>query len=93
VWAVDPQTGEVVSRIELEDSIEVMSLGVGESEIWTGIRRPGRIGAVLRIDPASGEVLDEFGDIDIPARISLGFGSVWVTDSGSNRLYRISPAG
>ena len=93
LWAVDPQTGEVVSRIELEDSIEVMSLGVGESEIWTGIRRPGRIGAVLRIDRASGEVLDEFSDVEIPARIAFGFDSVWITDSGSNLLYRISPAG
>lgn len=93
LWAVDPQTGDVVSRIELEDSIEVISLGVSKSEIWTGIRRPGRVGAVLRIDPASGEVLDELRDIEIPARIAFGFGSAWITDSGSNRLYRISPAG
>ncbi len=93
LWAVDPQTGEIVSRIELKDSIEVISLGVGGSEVWAGIRRPGRIGAVLRIDRASGEVLDEFTDIEIPARIAFGFESVWITDSGSNRLYRISPAG
>lgn len=93
LWVVDPQSGEVVTRIAPEDSIEVISLGITENEIWTGIRRPGRVGAVLRIDRANGEVLDEFRDIEIPARIAFGFGSVWITDSGSNRLYRISPAG
>jgi hypothetical protein len=30
--------------------------------------------------------------IDIPARIELGFQSVWVADSGSSSLYRLSPA-
>lgn len=70
LWDVEPQSGEVVSRIALDGSIEV----------------------ILRIDPATGEVLDEFREIDIPARIAFGFGSVWITDSGSNRLYGISPA-
>ena len=93
LWAVDPSTGSVAAQIALEDSIEVISLGVGETEIWTGIRRLGFVGAVLRINRASGEVLDEFREIEIPARVAFGFDSVWITDSGSNELYRISPAG
>ncbi len=71
--------------------MEVLSLGIGFGAIWVGIRHPGFIGAVLRLDPDSGAVLDEIDDVQIPARIELGFGSVWVTDSGSSSLYRISP--
>ncbi len=91
LWAVDAETGEVVERIPLQDSIEVISLGIGFGAIWAGIRHVGYVGAVLRIDPATGEVLDEVSDVEIPARIAFGFGSVWVTDSGSSSLYRISP--
>jgi streptogramin lyase len=91
LWAVDATTGAVVKRITLDDSMEVLSLGLGFGAIWVGIRHPGRIGAVLRLDPDSGEVLGELDDVDIPARIEFGFGSVWVTDSGSGSLYRIAP--
>ena len=65
---------------------------VGPDAIWIGLRRPGRIGAVVRLDPASGQVHGELRDIDIPARIVLAFGSVWVTDSGGSSLYRLATA-
>ena len=35
---------------------------------------------------ATGEVRE----VDIPARIAVGFGSPWVTDSGSGSLLRIA---
>jgi outer membrane protein assembly factor BamB len=90
LWAVDARTGAVARRIPLTDSIEVLSLEVTDDAIWVGIRRPGRIGAVLRLDPASGAVRDELREIRIPARIEYGFGSVWITDSGSSSLYRVA---
>ena len=46
---------------------------------------------MVRLEPASGRVLDELRRITIPARIVIGFGSAWVTDSGSSSLYRLSP--
>jgi streptogramin lyase len=91
LWAVDAATSKVVRRIPLQDSMEVLSLGVGFGAIWVGIRHPGRIGALLRLEPGSGKVLGELDDIEIPARIAFGFGSVWVTDSASGSLYRIAP--
>jgi hypothetical protein len=30
-------------------------------------------------------------DVDVPARIVIGFGSVWVTDSGSSLVHRMGP--
>jgi streptogramin lyase len=91
VWAVDETTGEVAERITLEGSSEVLALDVGKSTVWVGVRR-GRVGTVRELDRASGEVLAELDDVDIPARIVLAFDSAWVTDSGSSNVYRIGPA-
>ena len=90
LWAVDEKTGALVRRVPLADSMEVLSLELGYGAIWVGIRHPGRIGAVLRLDATTGKVVDEVRDIEIPARIAAGFGSIWVTDSGSSKLYRLS---
>ena len=91
IWAVDASTGEVVRSFRLEDSIEVISLGIGLGSIWAGIRHPGYVGAVLRLDPSTGRVIADLPDVDIPARIAIGFGSVWVSDSGSSNVFRIEP--
>lgn len=90
LWAVDAD-GVVVERIALVDSIEVLSLEVNGSDVWVGIRHPGYVGAVLRIERATGVVLQEFDEIDIPARMVIGFGSLWVTESGGSELYRLGP--
>jgi streptogramin lyase len=92
LWALDQTTGRVARRVDLANSTEVISLAVGLSAIWVGIRRPGRVGAVLRLDPTTGQLRNELRDIEIPARIAIGFGSVWVTDSGSTSLYRLTPS-
>jgi hypothetical protein len=72
--------------------MEVMSLEVTEDDLFVGIRHPGRRGAVLQLDRATGAQLAEV-DVDIPARMVLGFGSLWVTDSGGSSVYRIGPVG
>ncbi len=92
IWAVDPASGQVAERIPIDGSTEVLSLNFdGDGDIWVGIRRAGRVGAVLQLDRASGTVKTELRDVDIPARIEFGFGSIWVTDSGGSSLYRIAP--
>lgn len=92
LWAVDAVTGAVVRQLPLAGSMEVLSLAIEPASIWVGLRHPGGRGAVLRLDPTDGRVLAELADISIPARIETGFGSVWVTDSGSRSLYRLAPA-
>jgi streptogramin lyase len=91
LWAVDEATGALARTVPLKNSSEVLSLELGLGAIWVGIRHPGRIGAVLRLDPSSGAVIDEIGDISVPARIGIGFGSAWITDSGSSSLFRVTP--
>ena len=91
IWAVDPATGEVAERIELEGSTEVLSLNFdADGDVWVGIRRAGRAGRVLQLDRATGAVKTELRDVDIPARIEFGFDSIWITDSGSSSLYRVA---
>jgi streptogramin lyase len=91
LWVVDAGTGRVDRQVPLADSIEVLSLELAFDAIWVGIRRTGRVGAVVKLDPTSGQVLAELREISIPARIAAGFGSVWITDSGSRSLYRVAP--
>jgi streptogramin lyase len=91
LWAVDERTGELARDIPLANSMEVLSLALGFGSIWVGIRDQGRAGAVLRLDEGTGALLDELDEVDIPARIAVGFDSVWITDSGSTALYRVSP--
>jgi len=90
LWAVDAKTSKVARRIQLDDSFEVLSMAIDDDSIWLGMRHPGFVGAVERLDLESGKVLAEIR-VDIPARIALAFGSVWVTDSGGGSLYRVDP--
>jgi hypothetical protein len=66
----------------------VMALAVLAHTAWVGLRHPGSVGAVVEIDLRTGEVLREV-PVDIPARVQLGFGSAWVSDSGSSEVLRI----
>ena len=88
LWAVDVVTGEVTRRVPVPDSEEVMALAIDQRTAWVGMRHPGGVGAVVELDLSSGEVLREV-PVDIPARIELAYGSVWVSDSGSSLVLRI----
>lgn len=90
VWAVSAATGQVTDRFELPNSIEVISMTVTPDAVWVGIRRPGHIGAVLEIDRATKAVRRELSEVAIPARMEITEDAVWVTDSGGDKVHRIS---
>jgi DNA-binding beta-propeller fold protein YncE len=87
VWAVDPVSNEVRLRLPLEDTIEVLHLAVAETALWLGVRRPGYVGAVLRVDLASGRVTGEAA-VGLPARLLYADGRVYVVDWETNALVR-----
>lgn len=90
IWAVEAATGRVADRIDLPMSIEVLSMAVTAETVWVGIRKAGQVGAVLEIDRATTAVRRELTEVSIPARIELTDGAVWVTDSGGDKVHRIS---
>ena len=90
LWAVDPASGEVVQRVEVPDSTEVMALAIEGRTAWVGMRHPGPVGSVLELDLRDGTVRSELA-VDIPARIELALGSRWISDSGSSMVLRAGP--
>jgi DNA-binding beta-propeller fold protein YncE len=90
IWAVDAATGRVTDSIDLPMSIEVISMAVTADAVWAGIRKPGRVGAVLELDRATGAVRRDLAEVDIPARMELTESDLWVTDSGGDKVHRIS---
>lgn len=90
IWAVDAATGRVAERIDVPGSIEVMSMAVTADAVWVGIRHPGRVGAILEIDRATRTVRREVTEVSIPARMELTENAVWVTDSGGDKVHRIT---
>jgi hypothetical protein len=88
LWALDMASGKVVRRIPVS-ALDVVSLNLDDDSIWVGVLRTSRTGALLRLDQASGAVRGEFGGLTYPARIEIGFGSVWVADPGKGSVFRV----
>ncbi len=47
---------------------------------------------VIRIDPKSNRVLEEYSNYKGADAIRFGFGSVWVSDHGKGDVWRLDPA-
>jgi len=80
---VDPTTDRVVHVIGATTPI-----GVAPDQVWAGVfDRPD---AVARLDPTTARVVARVDLGGSPAAIAIGFGAVWVLDSGAV-LDRIDP--
>lgn len=88
LWALDPATGEITRRIALENLIEVLALDIEGDEAWIAARHPGHVGTVLRLDLATGNVVDEI-PIDLPAAVAIAPDRVWVASYSTNELIGI----
>ena len=77
LWAVDPATGAVTTRVPLTDSTEVMALALEGTTAWVGLLTPGFVGGVVEVDLADSNVLREV-PVDIPwrgsRRVRIGVG-------------------
>ena len=81
---VDPTTDRVVHV-----SGATTPIGVGPDQVWAGvIDEPD---TVARIDPVTAQIVARLDLDGAPAAIAVGFGAVWVLDSGAV-LHRIDPA-
>jgi streptogramin lyase len=90
---IDPPTYEILAHVDAEVPREgESSIGVGEGGVWaiTSTRECG--GCVLiRIDPATNEIVDRY---DVPgggSAVRAGLGGVWITYSSSDQLVHVDP--
>jgi hypothetical protein len=85
LWAIDPAAGAVTRRFPLTDVSEILDLDVEGDDAWIAVRHPGRIGAVIRLDLATGE---EVADIpaELPAAVVIAGDRTWVTDYEAGAL-------
>ena len=85
VWAIDPASDAVSRRVPLEGVIEILDLDVEGDDAWIAVRHPGRLGAVMRVDLASGDVLLDT-PASLPAAIEIAGDRAWVTDYETGEL-------
>lgn len=85
LWALDPATNDVVRHVPLEGVIEILGLDVEGDEAWLAVRRAGRIGRVLRLDTATGEVIGEHA-VELPAAVRIAPDRAWVASYLDNTL-------
>ena len=96
---LNPQTGEVEAKVDLEDFFaNVTEVAFGAGSVWVSSTDygPGPVeerqpyDAVYRVDPETNQVVDRI-PVDSPTGVDFGFGSVWVTSAGHGTLSRIDP--
>jgi hypothetical protein len=85
LWAIDPAAGRVAHRFPLRDVAEILDLDIEGDDAWIAVRHPGRVGAVLRVDLATG---NEVADVpaELPAAVVIAGDRVWVTDYEADAL-------
>ena len=64
-------------------------VAAGLGSIWVAVPDSQ---SIVRIDPASGSVIDTIRVAGQPARIAVAAGAVWVASTLSNRISRLDPA-
>ena len=90
VHRVDPATNKVVGRIGVQMTSGAGSIGVGEGAVWV-VTQDGIHNYLARFDALTGA---EEARIPLPGGgdgVVVDYGSVWVTDAGEDKLYRVDP--
>ena len=74
-----------MKHIPLKDVSEILGMDVEGDDAWIAIRHPGRMGAVIRIDLATGRQTEDH-PASLPAAIEIAGDTVWVTDYETDAL-------
>jgi virginiamycin B lyase len=89
VTRIDPVTAEVAERIQVDDRPgQAADIVVGDGTVWARTQYTLLAG----IDPATSSVVDRITDQKGLGGVTVGFGSVWLSDFAFNRVWRVKPA-
>ena len=87
--SVDLETNQVLSEIKLPEG-EPKWVEPWADAIWVVIDGSD---VVVRVDPATGEIIGETEAGRRPHSVAVGFGSLWVTEHGDTELLRLDSRG
>jgi streptogramin lyase len=87
VSRISPVTNRVIARIPAKVPGAGGDITYGGGYVWVAASGT----PVMRIDPKSNKVVDQYGNYKGADAIRFGFGSVWVSDHGKGDLWRIDP--
>jgi len=89
LWGIDPATNTVSRHVALTGLDEILDLDVASGRAWIAARKPGRIGTVVGVDLASGQVIGEV-PVSLPAGVAIRDDRVWVTNYDGDELIGIT---
>jgi virginiamycin B lyase len=89
ILRVDPTTEKVVARIPVPKCKEAKEIEAGLGSIWLACRESG---GVVRVDPATNELVAFIRTAQGAHHLAIDEESVWVTNYDSNTVSRIDPA-
>jgi streptogramin lyase len=91
LWRVEAASGKVMRKVRIEEQLGDLATDPNGASIWvTTVSAGGRVGRVIQIDTATGEVIGGQPIGCCPGAIALGEGYVWVTNSVDGTIERIS---
>ena len=85
VWAIDPARNAVSRTLALVDVSEILAMDIDGDDAWIAVRRPGHVGAVIRLDLKDGRVVGEY-PVSLPAAVRIAGNRVWVASYLTNEL-------
>jgi hypothetical protein len=88
LWGIDPPLNAVAQRVPLDGLIEILDLDVAGERAWIAARKPGRVGVVVGIDLATGNVVGET-PVSLPAGVVIAGDRVWATNYDGDELIGI----
>jgi virginiamycin B lyase len=92
VTRIDPRRNKVDLRVKVSIAPEGEgSIAVGYKHVWFVGNEDGHSSVLMQLDAINGHTLRKITVGKDSAVVTLGFGSVWVTSSGENAVYRVNP--
>jgi YVTN family beta-propeller protein len=86
VSRIDPETGNVVQRIDVGGGPSGIAYSRAGGAVWVAETLDGR---VARIDPGTNQVVDRIAVGNVPVAVAAGFGSIWITNLGDQSVTRL----
>jgi YVTN family beta-propeller protein len=83
---IDPETGEVVETIPVDEGPEAIVFAYGSVWVVNGLQN-----SLWRIDPQTNAVVREIPVGQSPSAIAAGAGALWVANTGDGTVSRVDP--